>query len=657
LSRIAQARRLSLTVRRVGDMQVVVVAYKIPSELHEDAQAMAFAGFALTDTPSGRLHKALVETGKAAQVAGGSIGGVDGSLQVVMAVVKQGDPVDPVREELIRLVESFADNPPTAEEMERARIDFANSAERTMNDHESIGLTLSEYVALGDWRTFFLLCDRTDEVSAEQVKAAAARYLRRDNRTVGLFLHEPEPQRAEIPQVASAAEILKDYQPRKVVSEAETFDPSPENIERRVKRLEVDGMKIALLSKKNRGETVNFTMTLPAGDEKSLFGQSYVRSLTASMLMRGTSRYSREQLRDEFTKLKVAGGVSGQGGAFQTTGPNLAAAIRLAAHVLREPAFPAAEFEQLQKLLVTSIESSLSDPASRASEALGQHFNTYPKGDPRYSPTLQEQLDGVRAVTLEDVRRFHRTFYAANRAQFAIVGDFDEAEVLKAIDESFGDWRHDTPWARITREFRAVPAENLTIETPDKENGVLLAQLNIDSNQSDPDYAALYIADYMLGSGAGFDSRLVARIRVKEGLSYGVGSSVAGSVFDRAGSWSAQAIAAPQNIAKVEIALREELEKAIQEGFTDQEIANAKSGWSQNYAQTRAQDGSLASRLLAHLDSGRTLLSWDKAFEERVLATTPEQIRAALRKHIDPAKLTIVKAGDFAKTAGAPGVQ
>jgi len=586
-------------------------------------------------------------------VGGTTLGGVDGSLQVLLAVVKQGDPVEPVRDEMIRLVESLADNPPTAEEMERARVNYANSAERTMNNHESIGLALSEYVALGDWRTFFLIRDRNQAVTAEQVQAAAARYLRRDNRTVGLFLDEDKPQRAEIPRVASAAELLKDYQPKQVVSEAEVFDPSPENIERRVKRLEIGGMKVALLSKKNRGETVFFTMSLPGGDVRSLTGESFAGMMTSQMLMMGTSRYSREQLRDEFTRLKVSGGVSGRGGSMQTTRPNITAAIRLAAHVLREPAFPVAEFEQLQKLLLTDIESSLSDPQALAGEALDLHFNIYPKGDPRYSPSMKETLEGVKAVGLDDLKRYHAKFYSANRAQFAIVGDFDEAEVIRAIEESFGDWRNDTPWERITREHRSVAALNRAIETPDKENAVLVAQLNIDSNQADPDYPALYLGNYILGGGAGFDSRLLARIRVKEGLSYSVGSQVAGSVFDRAGSFSASAIAAPQNITRVEAALREEIQKALDEGFTAEEVAKAKSGWAQTFAQIRVQDQQLAGRLLSHLDSGRTLLTWDKAFEERVLATTPEQIKAAMRKHIDPARLTIIKAGDFAKPASA----
>ena len=637
----------SFVVRRVGNVQYLVLAYKTPAQLHPDAGTLNLANFVLADIPSGRLHKALVETGKAVQVSGGNIGGMDGSLHVFLVAIKQGEQIEPVRDELIRIVEEFTDNPPTEDEMERARLNFANSAERMMNNHENIGLSLSEFIALGDWRLFFLQRDQFRNITAAQVNDATAAYFRRDNRTVGMFLHEDNPRRAEIPAAASAAEQLKNYQPKQAAAEVEDFDPSPNNIERRVKRLEIGGMKIALLPKKTRGEMVYFAMNLPFGNVETLFGQSYAASMTSSLLMRGTSRYSREQLSDEFSKLKISGGPNN----FQTTRPNIGAAIRLAAHVLREPSFPANEFDQLKKLMLTSYEMALSDPATRAAEALARHFNIYPKGDPRYSGTIQETLDGITATTLEDVRRFHKTFYAANRAMFAVVGDFDENEVLKAIESSFGDWRNNAPWERIISDYRDIKAENITIETPDKENAVLAARINLNANQNDPDYAALYLADYILGSGVGVDSRLMGRIREKEGLSYSVGSSAGGPVFGRAGSWNMQAIAAPQNIAKVEAALREELDKALKDGFTAAEVAKAKSEWQQNFAQIRIQDEQLVSRLLAHLDNGRTLLTWDKAFEELMLALTPEDMLAALRKHIDTSKLTIVKAGDFSKVA------
>jgi zinc protease len=346
------------------------------------------------------------------------------------------------------------------------------------------------------------------------------------------------------------------------------------------------------------------------------------------------------------------GGVNGAGASFDTTRPNVAAAIKLAGHVLREPSFPAAEFEQLKKLAITSIEAQLSEPQAQSSAALGQIFNTYPKGDIRYSPTLQEQLDDIKAVTLDDVKRYYRTFYGADRAMVAIVGDFDEAEVTRAIGESLGGWRSGAPWSRVTRQFQEIAPQKRVIETPDKENAVFLARVNANLNEEDADYPALYVANYILGGGAGFDSRLVARIRVKEGLSYGAGSGISAGRFDRAGSWSANAIAAPQNIDKVEAAFREEVARFLKDGVTAEELTKAKSGIAQRALQSRAQDQSVVSELLSDLDTGRSF-AWDKQLEARIQALTPAQVLAAARKYIDPAKITVVVAGDFAKLSKA----
>ena len=642
----------SFTVRRVGDMEVVALGYKIPSALHPDAEALDFATFALTDTPSGRLHKALVETGKAVQVASLSLDGVDGSLQIIAAILKKGEPIEPVETEMIREVEGFHDNPPTTEEMERARRSFANSAERTLDDHENIGIRLSEFIALGDWRMFFLARDRAQKETAAAVQEAAGKYFRRDNRIVGVFLHDDNPQRAEMPKVASAADMLKDFKPQETKLTAEAFDPTPDNIDQRTKHLDIEGMKVALLQKKNRGETVFVALVLPSGDEKSLFGRGTTAGLTGQMLMRGTSRYTREQLRDELQKLKVNGGVFGEGATFETTRTNIAAAIRLTAHVLREPSFPQAEFEQLQKQRLTGIEAALGQPDARAAVALAQHFNTYPKGDVRYAASLEEDLEEIKAVSLDDVKRFYKTFYGADRAQIAIVGDFDEAEVVKAITESFGGWHSGAPYTRVTREFKEIDPINNSIETPDKENAVFVARLNVDMNEDDADYPALVVANYILGGAAGFDSRLVQRIRVKEGLSYTVNSGLNVGRFDRAGSWSVHAIAAPQNIPKVESAFKDELARILKDGITPEELAKAKSGLAQQREQGRAQDRNLAGTLRFYIDADRTF-AWDKQFEAHVAALTPDAVLAAVRKYIDPAKMSIVKAGDFAKAAKA----
>lgn len=160
------------------------------------------------------------------------------------------------------------------------------------------------------------------------------------------------------------------------------------------------------------------------------------------------------------------------------------------------------------------------------------------------------------------------------------------------------------------------------------------------------------MANYMFGGGAGMNSRLMERIRQKDGLSYGIGSQLSVSAQDRAGYWSVQGTAAPQNIEKVEAAFKEELAKVLKDGFPQAELAVAKSGAIQKFLQSRAQDGSLAGGWAGNLFLGRTF-TWQGQFEERVRALKPEDVQAAFRKHIDPAKLTFIKALD-PKKALAP---
>ncbi|MFN5028155.1 MAG: M16 family metallopeptidase [Burkholderiales bacterium] len=636
-------------VRRKGDIQIVMFGYKVPSNLHPDKSVVDFVNFVLTDSPTGRLHKALVETGKAAQVFGFPYPGADGGLHLIAAIVKKGEPVEPVQAEMTKIVEEFFKNPPSPEEMERVRKNAANSAERTLNNHEQIGLELSEFISLGDWRLFFKDRDDAQMVTVDQVKTAAAKYYKRDNRVVGIFQPEDNPQRAEIPAPPTAAEVLKDFKGKQTVSNAEAFDPSQANIDKRTKRVDVGGIKVSLLTKKNRGEQVNFSVRFRSGDEKSLFGQASVAAMTGQMLSRGTTKFTRAQLADELEKLKIAGGINGLSASGQTTRPNLVEAIKLAAHVMREPSFPESEFEQLKKQTLTGLESQKSDPQALASVMLGKHFNTFPKGDVRYSSSIEEAEADTKAVTLEQIRAFHKKFYAAEKGEIAIVGDFDEAEVLKAIRESFADWTGGVPYVRLSSPYKDIAPVNRSIETPDKENSMFLARININMQDTDPDYPALLIANYIMGQ-SGFDSRLTSRIRVKDGLSYGAGSRLNVGSTDRGASWSGFAISAPQNTEKVELAFKDEVNKAIKDGFTLVEVVAAKSGVLQQRLQSRAQDGSLAGGLASNAYLGRTY-AFSAALEAKIEALKAEDVSAAFRKHIDPAKITFVKAGDFAKVA------
>ncbi|HEX4780672.1 MAG TPA: pitrilysin family protein, partial [Usitatibacter sp.] len=636
----------SFTVRRKGDIEIIAIAYHVPSNLHEESDPIGFAGSILGTAPTGRLHKELVEKGLASQVFAFPIMGVDPGIMVFGAVVKKNDVIEPVRTKMVEVIESLGTNPPTAEEIERTRQVYANQAEKTLDNMESIGVEMSEYIALGDWRLFFVARDELPKITSERVAAVAKRYFVRDNRTTGYFIPDDNPLRAEIPPAPTLAEVMKDFHPKQAVEAGEAFDTSQDNIDARTQRLTIGDVKVALLPKKTRGGTVNVTLALHMGNEKALFGQQTNGMLAGAMLSRGTTKYTRAQLSDEQQKLKMSGGAGGGGASFQTTREHLVPALRLAVHVLRNPSFPQSEYEQLVSQMETGIQASMSEPEALASDAMSRHFNIYPKGDWRYSPSLQETLDALKAAKLEDAKAFWERFYGAAPAEIAVVGDFDPKEVLPVIKELLAGWKPQVPYERLHNEYKDVPPVEQSIRTPDKESAVFLARQNIQMRDDDPDFAALNMADYILGGGAGFDSRLATRIRQKEGLSYGVGSELSVDSQDRMAAWSVYAIAAPQNIKKVEAAFREELTRALRDGFTDAEVAAAKSGLLQMRSQNRAQDATLAGGWVGNMHLGRTF-QWSKELEAKIVSLKTADVNAALRKYVDPKKMTVVEAGDF----------
>ena len=638
----------SFLVRRKGDVQLVMVGYRIPSLLSESAAAINAAAEILGHTPNGRLHKEVVQSGLAAQVFAWPILLRDPGMVMFGAMVKKGDSIEKARDKIIEVIEtSFATQAPTDAEMSRMRKDAETSAERSLADPQEFGVMLSEYIAAGDWRLFFLARNQTDTVTAAEVAGAVGRFLRRDNRTVGLFVPDDEPQRAEVPLPMPVASLLKDLKPRQTVAAGEAFDPSPANIDQRTQRLTFGELKVALLPKKNRGETVNVTIHPRWGDEKSLFGKSAISSIVEAMVPRGSSKYSRQQIADEMTRLKMQGSLR----YFQTDRANLAEALRLSAHVLREADFPATEFEQLKRETVTALQAQLNDPGDRSRDALRKHFDTYPPGDPRAYVTLVDRIAAVEQATLEEVKRFHSEFWGTARGEVAIVGDFDAKASESLIKEQFAGWASKAPYARILSEPREVAPVRITVDTPEKENAFFRARINLTLRDDDPDYAPLVLANYIFGGGGGLSSRLIDRVRQRDGISYGAGSGLLVSSRDRASGWQIAGIFAPQNTARFEQAVREEIDRLRKDGLTDKEVADAKDGLLQERLLSRSEDGSLVSAWTEYLDLDRSFVSFSQAFEDRIRSLTTAEVNAAVRRHLDPVKMTVVIAGDAKKGA------
>ncbi|MFL9924688.1 pitrilysin family protein [Herbaspirillum lusitanum] len=640
-------------IRRQGDVQLVSVAYKIPGQLHPDAKVLELAGAILTNPADGRLQKSLVETGLAASVGQQQLGAVAPGLQMMTVTVKKDGDLEAAKRGLIAGIESLAAQPPSEDELARAKLAQTNLYERLESNPQMMAMVLNESILLGDWRQLFAQRDQVATISAGQVAAAAGKYYRRDNRSVGMFVPEENPQRTDVPASPPMAAVLAHYQPRTALDRGENFDISPANIALRThvlqpRRDQQTLLKIALLPKKTRGSVVTVGLSMDFGDERSLFGKQALSKMTMLMLQRGTTSMTRQQLADASQRLKMSGDLL----QFQTTSDNLVPALQLMADVLRHPRFDIAEFEQMRNELLVSLEASRGDPQAIANEVLARHFNAYPAGDMRSALSLEEQIAQVKSVSLDQVRQFYKDYYGIANGRLAIIGEFDPTAARKALDESLGNWASPAPYQRILSSWHEVAPMHKVIDTPDKENGVFMARQNIRLRDTDDDYVAMQAVNYLIGGAT--KTRLNDRVRQSDGLSYTVLSVVNTEEMSDDANFSVMAIAAPQNLDKVETGVREELARVLKDGFTMEELERARSGMLLMRQQSRADDFSLAAQWQNLLDRDLNP-EWMEQQDKRVAALTLEQLNAAARRHLDPTKLSVVIARDAAKAkAGAP---
>src|ERR1022692_490351 len=359
-------------LHRVGSIQGIMALYHIPAALHPDMAALEVMAQVLGAPQTGRLYKALVDNKKAVS-ANMSAGGMhDPGVALAFAQLKPDQSIDEAQQILLKTVEGLAGEPPTQEEVDRAKSRILKNIELALTNSQSIGMMLGGYIGDGDWRSFYLTRDEVGKVTPADVARVAKAYLKSSNRTLGEFVPASAPDRAEIPATPEAAVRFKDYKGGATIQAGEAFDPTPQNIEARVIRTKLpNGLKLVMFPKKTRGGTVVASMIVRFGDEKSLFGKSTAGSMAGGLLMRGTKSKNRQQIQDETDRLKaqinVSGGVNSASANIRTLEANLAGSLRFARELLREPTFPETEFEQIRQQRIAGAESAKTEPTTLAS--------------------------------------------------------------------------------------------------------------------------------------------------------------------------------------------------------------------------------------------------------------------------------------------------
>ncbi len=640
-----------VTLRRNGDVQAVGLLYHVTATADADYPAVDALGEILTAEPSGRLYVALVKSGLATAVSANQLTLHDPGVLEISATVPMGKSVEVVRDKMIAIVEGLAKTKLTDEELSRFKAKAKKQFKLSFSNSALIATALSEFIGAGDWRLLFLTRDRAAGLTVADLTKAAGQYLVASNRTLGTFIPTKTPERAPQKETPDIAKLVASYKGRPPEVEGEKFDATLANIEKRTVRSTLaSGMKLAILNKQTRSHVVRARITLRYGVEADFTGQATAAAALEDLLQRGTKKHTFQQLKDQWDSLEAQVTFASTPGVLdvrlQTTRDNLPAVLALVDEVLRQPTFPQDQFDIVIKESVSQLEEQKSDPQAQAFLATSRVTNVYSKTHPLYVPTTEETIANLKALRVAGVRKFAAMLGTSN-ASMTIVGDVDAPAVTTWLEKTWGTWKSPRPWKRIERKYTATTAGEQVLDFPDKANALIAVVHAVDMKDDDVDEPAMVVANYALGGG-GFVSRLTARLRQKDGLSYFAFSSVQLVPFDAAGAFLAGGAMNPENVKKGMAAMLEEIGSLVTGGMTADELKGAKQGLISGFERNLSNDNTVLGMLNDGLYLNRTTDYWAKR-NAAIQALSLDQVNAAMKKHLKPSTLVKISAGDKKK--------
>lgn len=389
-------------------------------------------------------------------------------------------------------------------------------------------------------------------------------------------------------------------------------------------------------------DVVTLRGSLPAGDAFSASSNPAVATLTGLMLDKGTTT------RDKFAisrELEAVGATINFAVDRQTAEitakclkRDVPLVVSLIAEQLRSPRFDESEFAKVKTQFLGGLKRSLDDTDSRAEEAF--ELIAYPEGHPNRPAPTEEMIAAVESATLEDVKAFHARYYGPAHMKLVGVGDIDPAQIQTEVGKSFAGWTGGVAPQREASTAADRPSEK-SVFMPDKTSVTILLGQPTGLQYADADARALRIATGILGSG--FTSRLVGQVRDTEGLTYRISSAMANDTFT-GGDWKIYASFAPSLLERGVESTNRHLASWYHEGVTEKEVEDRKTAMIGQFKVNMATSDGLANLLLATTNRGLEP-TWLDEYPEQISRITTQEVNRAIKKHLNPDDMVLVKAG------------
>jgi zinc protease len=630
-------------VRRPGQVGLVEIGFIRPGALDKDFIPLDVLATILGTGINSRLYQALVEKGLATDASASNYTLRDPFPFLIDATVAPGVSHQKVEDAMKAALYDVAKKGVTEVELERAKNQVEVAVVRGRDGTYELAQSLGEAVASANWKWFVNYVDAMKRVTREDVQRVAATYFVPDHATVGWFVpatDEKKPQK----QAGAGGSVESS------AASSPAAAGTPEHATfgaRTVHRVLSNGITLDVLPN-HAVPTVAVSGIVLAGRMVQPAGKPAVPELTSMMLQRGTTAHDKRAIAARLdgvgAQLSISNDTYGATIAGSALSRDAKLLLSTLAEEMKSPSFPDSELKKAKAEMKSEILQGYDNTRQRAFERLTQA--SFPARHPYHAPTKDEMLASLEAARVADLRAFHKERWVGSGTYLAVVGDVDPEVVVAEVQELFeGLPKGVKPSLDLPRDERGAPIHE-AVALKGKANMDLMFGQASGLRRQDPDYEACLVANAALGQSS-LSSRLGKRVRDTEGLTYSIYSRFTMTdLLD--GVWLADVAVAPQNLGKAMKSTREVIEDYCKTGITEEEVETQKSFFAGNYQVQLATNAGIASALTVAEKYGYGPSYLDE-FPGRVRKVTRDQVNAAIKTHLDPAKMSVIVAGDLVK--------
>jgi zinc protease len=563
----------------------------------------------------------------------------DPSLHAIYAELAVGAKHADVEKQLVAEVERVKKDGVTAAEVKTAVAKLLSERAFALDGSFASASVINECIAVGDWTLFVTLDDKFKGVTPADVQRVAQKYFVERHSVVGWFVPTADnPRGDDVAETTREAKVKpKEVKPPQAPKE-ELAPAAQTHFADKVAREKVAGVDL-LVCHTDVKNVVTIRGSIVAGEAAA--PNRGLAHLAAGMLERGTKKHDQFEIADLLEKvgatLEFKVGSETVEFTARCLTPDAPLVLALIGEQLREPAFHPEELKKLKTQLISEAQQTLEDTDIQATIAFTQAV--FPAGHPNRKATVQELVKGFETAALQDVRNFHHAVYGPATLRLVVVGDVDAAKVKGDVAKVFDGWSGGK--ALPATEPAPAPAGERVVTLPDKTSVSVIIGQPTNVQAKDPDWLALDVANAVLGRS--FTSRLMGNVRDREGLTYGIGSRAFGDTF-RPGAWMVRGTFAPALLDRGLESTWREIKDWLQKGVTDDELAYRQSALAGEFSVALETTEGLSEQLLRASERGFDV-KWLDEYPAKLRALKLDEVNAAIRAHLDPAKMTVIKAG------------